>query len=730
MAEKRLLSKLRPDLRAEWDDKRNAEHGLSFDDVSVASNKKVWWLCANGHSFEQTVDKRTSRGYNCPYCSGKKVLVGFNDLQTTNPKLLIDWDYEGNTLRPSEVTFGSQKRVSWICHKCGHKWEAAIGSRTLGRGCPACAIKENAKKSHERQFEQGVNDLATKRPDLPLEWDYTKNIDKRPEDFACGSREKVWWKCSVCGHGWKASIANRANRNSGCPKCKRNMRTSFPEQALLFYIRHLFPMAENSYMEIFDVKQRELDIYIPEKRTGIEYDGVAWHSDDRAKKVGYEKYKACQEHGIRLIRISEKPADDDTNCDVYIYREDTSNIGLNNVINKAVETINGVCSIDIDVDKDRSKIMKQYIVSLRSRSIAFKYPEEAKEWDYEKNNGLTPEMVSATANIKYWWKCKYGHSYQSMPSNKLGGHQGCPICSNKRLLSGFNDLETRYPEIASEWDYEKNHPMLPSGIMPGVQKKYGWICSKGHSYEASPNNRVYSGTGCPYCAGKLVKAGFNDLETTNPETLKNWDYDKNDISPNEVSAGSGKVVWWKCSKRHSWQKRIVTQVKHPSCSLCENRELQVSVNDLATTNPELVTEWDDEKNELRPFDVTSSYNSYIWWKCNDCGTKWRQKVTVRISKNSGCPKCGYSKKMQSTRESNVVKNKKDLKTKFPEIAAEWDYEKNEDLEPSRVSFGSNKKVWWRCPKGHSYEARITDRTGRHKSGCPYCAGRRRNAVLE
>ena len=100
-------------------------------------------------------------------------------------------------------------------------------------------------------------------------------------------------------------------------------------------------------------------------------------------------------------------------------------------------------------------------------------------------------------------------------------------------------------------------------------------------------------------------------------------------------------------------------------------------------------------------------------------------MTVRISKGSGCPKCGYSKKMQATRERNVVKNKKDLETKFPEIAAEWDYDKNGDLDPSRISFGSNKKVWWRCPKGHSYEAWITDRTGRHKSGCPYCAGRKK-----
>ena len=722
--QRKLLAEIRPDLRSEWDENKNSARGLSFDAISHKSNKKVWWICSRGHNYEQTVDKRTSRGYNCPYCSGKRVLPGVNDLNTTHKELLTDWDYDENEIMPTEVTFGSQKRVSWVCHKCGHKWKATIGGRTLGRGCPTCAITENARKSHERQFKQGVNDLATKRRDLLTEWNWNKNGEDKPEEFSFGSNKKVWWKCSVCGHEWQAAINNRVTNNSGCPKCKRNMRTSFPEQALFFYIKKIFPSAENSYTDIFDVKLRELDIYIPELKTGIEYDGIAWHSDERAEKVDYEKYTTCQENDIRLIRVSEKPAGQKKTYDEFIYRDDSSEAGLNCVIIRTMSMLLKERQFDVDVTRDRSEIMKQYVVSLRNRSIALKYPEKAKEWDTEKNGGITPEMVSATANVRYWWKCEYGHSYQSMPSNKLGGNQGCPICSGKRLLSGFNDLETRYPEVAAEWDYDKNQPVLPSNIMPGVQKKYWWICSRGHSYQTSPNNRVYSRTGCPYCAGKSVLEGFNDLATTNQEALLLWDYDKNDISPKMLSAGSGTTVWWKCNKGHSWRKQVATQIKYPSCPICENRELQKGINDLATTKPELAKEWSLSKNTLRPIDVMSSFNRYVWWECSECGTEWKQKVTVRVSKGSGCPKCGYSKKMQETRESNIVKNQRDLKSRFPEIAAEWDYEKNGDLDPSKISFGSNKKVWWRCAKGHSYMAWITDRTGKHRTGCPYCAGRK------
>lgn len=87
---------------------------------------------------------------------------------------------------------------------------------------------------------------------------------------------------------------------------------------------------------------------------------------------------------------------------------------------------------------------------------------------------------------------------------------------------------------------------------------------------------------------------------------------------------------------------------------------------------------------------------------------------------TGCPSCGYSKKMQTTRKQTIIRAKRDLVSKFPEIAKEWDYKKNGEMVPSEVSYGSSKKVWWICPAGHSYEARVSDRTGPHKSGCPIC----------
>ena len=76
----------------EWDYSKNT---IKPDEVTKGTHKKIWWICSNNHSYEATIPARR-RGTGCPYCSGNKILVGFNDLATTNPELLEKWNYEKN----------------------------------------------------------------------------------------------------------------------------------------------------------------------------------------------------------------------------------------------------------------------------------------------------------------------------------------------------------------------------------------------------------------------------------------------------------------------------------------------------------------------------------------------------------------------------------------------------------------------------------------------------------
>lgn len=200
------LATLYPELIREWDDEKNGD--ITPDMLSPQSNKKIWWKCSRGHEYQSTVSNRVY-GSGCPYCAGKKILIGYNDLATLFPKPAEEWDYEKNgNLTPNRVTSGSNKKVWWKCSK-GHVWQAAISIRAKqGHNCPYC--------SHQRVI-YGETDLATVNPKLAEEWDYEKNGELAPNQVMPGSDRKVWWKCSK-GHIWQAAISSR-NNGSGCPYC-------------------------------------------------------------------------------------------------------------------------------------------------------------------------------------------------------------------------------------------------------------------------------------------------------------------------------------------------------------------------------------------------------------------------------------------------------------------------------------------------------------------------------
>ena len=112
------------------------------------------------------------------------------------------------------------------------------------------------------------------------------------------------------------------------------------------------------------------------------------------------------------------------------------------------------------------------------------------------------------------------------------------------------DWTKTMPKLLREWNYDKND-VAPSDISIWSKDKVWWKCQKGHEWLASMNNRQKN-VGCPYCSGKMPIIGITDLETTNPELIAEWDYEKNKIAPNEIKAGSGIKVWWICAKGHSW----------------------------------------------------------------------------------------------------------------------------------------------------------------------------------
>lgn len=198
--------------------------------------------------------------------------------------------------------------------------------------------------------------------------------------------------------------------------------------------------------------------------------------------------------------------------------------------------------------------------------LATTHPALAKEWDAEKNAGLSPRDVAAGSNRRVFWKCANGHSWRALVSSRACGGSGCPYCAGKQVLTGQNDLASAFPAIAAEWDWNKNNGLRPETLAPQSNRKVWWLCPEGHSYQADISARTSRGSGCPYCAGRKVLAGFNDLATKDPKLAKQWHPTLNGaLTPEMVTRGSSKKVWWLCPLEHTWQAVISSRATGKKC---------------------------------------------------------------------------------------------------------------------------------------------------------------------
>lgn len=130
-------------------------------------------------------------------------------------------------------------------------------------------------------------------------------------------------------------------------------------------------------------------------------------------------------------------------------------------------------------------------------------PDISREWDFAKNAPLAPENVKPNSNKPVWWKCDAGHSWSAVVSNRSCG-DGCPYCAGRMAIQGENDLATLYPDIAAQWNGEKNGDKVPNQFLPTSSRKVWWRCSHGHEWKTSIASRT-AGIGCPFCS-KRTKA--------------------------------------------------------------------------------------------------------------------------------------------------------------------------------------------------------------------------------
>ena len=512
-----------------------------------------------------------------------------------NKELIKIWDYEKNQeegLSPEILTCGSKKEVYWKCPK-GHSYKQSISHKIRHpENCPVCSGHKTIK---------GVNDFATLNPEIFKEWNKDKNVGIDPHMLSKKSGKKVWWKCSKCNHEWQATIHDRVGDKTGCPRCSSRRSSSFPEQAVYYYVRKVFPDAINRYKDVFDNKM-ELDVYIPSIKTAIEFDGAYFHNTESSKKKELIKYEICKKNNIRLIRIKQENEDKTKNrfcetADITYYVDRRKNLQrLSSVIQVIIDDLDPESNYftrknffqyysktRVDVERDQNEI-KEYLTET-SDNIRDKRPDLAKEWHPTKNGNLRPEMFGINSNDKAWWKCSVcGHEWQTTIIHRAGKRQsGCPICKLKERGKTYTKTKIEQngspaennPKLAEEWHPYKNGELTPRDITAKCCKKIWWLCKKcGYEWEQSPNTRS-RGIGCPCCAGRVPKQGVNDLKALKMPYLDEWDYEKNSIKPDECLPKSDKEVWWKCKKcGNSWKTAIKVRTMGSGCPICNHKKIK------------------------------------------------------------------------------------------------------------------------------------------------------------
>lgn len=295
-------------------------------------------------------------------------------------------------------------------------------------------------------------------------------------------------------------------------------------------------------------------------------------------------------------------------------------------------------------------------------------------------------------------------------------------------------LAEKCPELVQEWHPIKNGKKTPYNVSYGSGYMAWWILE--HKEDRSGKVFVFEwqatvyhrseGEGCPYLTGKRVYPGFNDLASICPELIDQVHPIKNDgLTATNIFAFSNKKIWWlypyddPITGNHfdfEWEATVASRVRGNGCPYISNQSLWKGFNDFKTRFPRLALEWNYKRNKKRPEDYMPNSREKVWWlyPYDDPDTgkhydfEWEARITNRVQDDSGCPFLS---------NNAVFKGFNDLATKRPDLADEWDCDKNR-IRPDEVTLFSNKKRWWICPIcGNKWYAAPAKRASGQECSC-------------
>ena len=628
-----------PKIAAEWHPTKNGR--LVPTDFTSGSSQKIWWQCVRikSHQWKAVIFSR-SRGSGCPYCTSQTSLpeirlftelqFAFENVKSRGkvngkeadvflPDISIAIEYDGvyfhggsvaierdknkNThflkngvqlLRVREEPLPKIESTDIIVKKTGlRKKDLDQIVELISSLCPQLKSHSERYASFENfQNDDVYRELVSCLPDpfpedsleqvAPLiaqEWDFKKNYPLTPRNFSVSSGQKFWWICKrKPKHSWKTTIASRTSSGSDCPYCSNR---------LVSEENNLEAVAPNLVNQFHPEKNKTLE---PTKVIAGSAKRIWWRCD----KGPDHEWKAAPSTRLKGVgcpfcanqKVSITNSLETANPEFLKEWHPTKNLPLTPSQVIAGSSSNKIwwkCPKGPDHEwvaspssRNRSgcPFCSGQKVSVTNNLSATR-PEIAKLWHPTLNESLKPEDLVGFSRKKIWWQClkEKSHVWQDSPSSV----RACGFCSGHRV-NFSNSIAGLFPELASQWHPLKNGDVRPEEVYGRSHKKFWWQCpvSSDHEWSATPENRAAS-RGCPFCGGKRASV-TNSLTSLFPEIAREWHTSKNgDLTPDQISAGSHKKVWFICKvdPTHEWRTTLKNRTwkKSPTgCPICYGRK--------------------------------------------------------------------------------------------------------------------------------------------------------------
>lgn len=431
--------------------------GECLSKAYIDSGTHLHWRCRHGHEWQATPNK-IQQGKWCPRCAGKgKTISDMQQAASLRDGMCLSKTYKGMFVK-----------LLWQCGK-GHKFKT-MPNQVLNHGtwCPECYLESKGLTPAEcrRQLRE-MKRLARSKGGRCLSTEYKNN------------QTHLQWRCKN-GHEWMAAPSHTKHSGTWCATCAAGVSERICRAVIERIFGTAFPKKKPAWLLSKRQTRMELDGYAEELRVAFEYQGIQhfiknkrFHSGSATlgRRMSDDKWKAmlCRRHRVLLLQIPHTvPHGGFEDYIRTLAKTCTSAKQANSILNRTTAG-------KIDLSK-LNAYSPANILEMRQIALA------------RDGSCLSKAYVNNMEKLR--WRCKQGHVWNASPVSIKTG-KWCPDCAGNRRLT-LADMQT----LARG----RNGECLATEYC-GSKAKLSWRCSKGHQWNAKPDN-IKMGKWCPYCSNR------------------------------------------------------------------------------------------------------------------------------------------------------------------------------------------------------------------------------------